>query len=271
MTSHLDLDRLADLLAGQAPESDSRHLSACPGCSARLDELVSAEVEVAALLATLAPPPVPATLTARLQAAVVAQPRQVNPRGPAEPAPDSSDRPAGSSGRTVTPFPDADRRRSPLVLAAAAVVVVAAAAVATVALRSAAGPSTSTTSAASGTAAAPVVPTSSTGTDYAGGGLAAALPALLRAPARAASPAPGPLAGLHTAAQLRSCLSAVLPPGGAAQPLALDYAAYAGQPALVVVLPASTAGKVDVFVVGAGCRTGDDQTLFFTRLDRPSG
>lgn len=271
MTSHLDLDRLADVLAGQAPDRDTHHLRGCAGCSARLDELAAAEVEVAALLATLVPPPVPATLTPRLRAALAAQPRQVAARGAAEPAPDVAGRPPGSPAHTVTPFPNATRPRSRLLLAAAAAVLVAAAGITTVALRSPAGRSGSTTSAAGDPATAPVVPTSSTGTDYAGGGLATALPALLRAPARAPTPAPGPLAGLHTAAQLHSCLSAVLPPGQAAQPLALDYAAYAGQPALVVVLPASTAGKVDVFVVGAGCRTGDDQTLFFTRLDRPAG
>jgi hypothetical protein len=86
--------------------------------------------------------------------------------------------------------------------------------------------------------------------------------------ARAGSPE---LDRLRTPEGLASCLAALLPPEEPdLRPLAVDYAAYAGRPALVVLLPA-TGGvpKVDVFVVGAGCTTGDDQTLFFGRFDAP--
>jgi hypothetical protein len=77
---------------------------------------------------------------------------------------------------------------------------------------------------------------------------------------------------LRTPEGLASCLTAVLPPEDpAVRPLAVDYAVYQAQPALVVVLPAAgTPDKVDVFVVGADCAVGNDATLFFTRLDRPS-
>ena len=87
---------------------------------------------------------------------------------------------------------------------------------------------------------------------------------------RAAAPDPA-LDRLRTADGLAACLAALLPPDDTSvRPLAVDYAAYQGQPALVVLLPADDAPeKVDVFVVGAGCTVGDDQTLFFTRLDRP--
>jgi hypothetical protein len=98
-----------------------------------------------------------------------------------------------------------------------------------------------------------------------------ALPeARLETTSRAAQPAPE-LDRLRTPEALASCLAALLPPeDDGVRPLAVDYAAYQGQPALVVLLPAGGApDKVDVFVVGAGCRLGDDRTLFFTRLDRP--
>jgi hypothetical protein len=80
-----------------------------------------------------------------------------------------------------------------------------------------------------------------------------------------------PLARLRDPAARASCLRALLPPDDPdLRPLALDYAAYSGEPALVVVLPAQgDTTKVDVFVVGAGCSEGADGTLFFARLDRP--
>lgn len=87
----------------------------------------------------------------------------------------------------------------------------------------------------------------------------------------AGSTAEDPLAPLRAPDGLASCLAALLPPDDdTVRPLALDYAAYAGQPALVVVLPAGGApDKLDLFVVGAGCSQDNDSTLFFTRLDRP--
>lgn len=120
---------------------------------------------------------------------------------------------------------------------------------------------------------------SSTGTDYRsdGSALRRALPGLLAGTATATdSPTRDGLARLREPASLASCLAALgvtdpsTGPGASPLPLALDYARFAGQPALVVVLPSAAADQVDVFVVGADCRTGEDQTLFFTRLPRPS-
>ena len=144
------------------------------------------------------------------------------------------------------------------------------------------------------------LPVSTTGTDYGrdGRALASALPALLAAtgsaerssgagpssgtaaqPSDAARPpggstpqgvaSVGPLARLREPAALADCLAALTGPDVGAVPLAVDFAAFEGRPALVVVLPSAREDRVDVYVVGAGCRQGDDQTLFFTRLDRP--
>ena len=131
------------------------------------------------------------------------------------------------------------------------------------------------------------VPVTSSGTSYraADGSIARALPGLLvraeRQAARSASepgaapppPARGlgddPLARLRDPAELAGCLSSVTGAGGP-PPLAVDYAALEGRPALVVVLPVpGESGKVDVHVLGAGCRAGDAQTLLSTRLSRP--
>jgi hypothetical protein len=112
------------------------------------------------------------------------------------------------------------------------------------------------------------------GEDLSGGAAAApAAPeaALEQRAAQDAGAADPALDRLRTPEGLASCLTALLPPDDDdLRPLAVDYAAYQGQPALVVLLPAGgAADKVDVFVVDAECAVGDDRTLFFTRLDRP--
>ena len=312
--SHLDLDRLADLLAGEGTEADVAHVGDCAGCAGRLDELAVAEVEVAASLAALPAPATPPGLADRLAAALAAEP----PLEAEAPSPVALGDPAGGA-RTVTPFPSAARReRSRAPFAAAAALLVAAGALGGTLLLSGGGGDDASESVAAGAADSALaedalgVPTSSTGQDYAGDPslLAGALPDLLRGtaaaragdPGVAAVPAPDvsalsaeaddgtggstgggsgavaesrpaddPLARLRDPGELAGCLAQLLPPGEDVLPLALDYAAYDGQPALVVVLPGSGApDKVDVFVVGAECRPGDDRTLFFARLDRPA-
>jgi hypothetical protein len=315
---HLDLDALADLLAGEGADTHVEHVAACAGCAGRLDELAAAEVEVAAVLAALPVPAPPPGLADRLTAALAAE----APLTPVEPAfgpTAEADAPSRPGPTTVTPFPTArtrprPRRRSRRPAAAAAADRVAAGTLAGAALRSGGRSSSddAASSAAGGSGADPAadpmagLAVSETGTDYAADGrLAGALPALLSGgggPAEAAAAVPAPpdavapgdaldsgdtaasaptresarasgegLERLRDPAALASCLQALLPPeDDALRPLALDYAAYGGQPALVVVLPATdTPDKVDVFVVGAGCAVGNDSTLFFTRLDRP--
>jgi hypothetical protein len=51
----------------------------------------------------------------------------------------------------------------------------------------------------------------------------------------------------------------------AGQVLAVDLATFDGQPAAVLALRDSD-GAQDVWVVGRGCRQGDDQTRLFLRL-----
>ena len=144
------------------------------------------------------------------------------------------------------------------------------------------------------TSAGPTYRTNSSGTDYRKDGklLASELPALLGGaalaeavpgPAKQSSPLNGAtvpqpagaasidaLADLHTTRGLASCLASLSDAKDPGLPLALDYASFEGEPALVVVLPASKPDKVDVFVVGAACSVADAKVLFFTRLAKPS-
>lgn len=208
--------------------------------------------------------------------------------------------PAVAPTATVTPLPR--RRATPSWLpgAAAAVLVLAAGVFGLSQLggggddaETASAPAGGAVSDGAGSTAADAlagVAVNASGRDYGTdpAALAQALPAVLagdagprtaaaRPPGAASAPAPAAplstpgLERLRDPAGLASCLSALLPPGDeAVRPLALDYAAYDGQPALVVVLPATEPTKVDVFVVGAGCAASNDATLFFTRLDRPA-
>lgn len=326
-SSHLDLDALADLLAGEGSEADVAHVGACSGCAGRLDELATADAEVATALTGLPVPALPDGLAERLERALAAEPpltpsaelpdwARTGPVG--SPDPDADADTERQAARTVTPFPAARTRRWAPVAAAAALLVAAGTVGGGLLLAGRDDRSTDSLAGGAETAQAPAfgdLPTSSTGRDYAAdGSLATALPDLLEGDAsldaaaaplsagptsasresgsggddaeggagggsdagsavsddRAAGEA-DPLDRLRDPAELASCLSALLPPDDpSAEPVALDYAAYAGVPALVVVLPAQDApDKVDVFVVGAGCRQGADGTLFFTRLDRP--
>ena len=123
------------------------------------------------------------------------------------------------------------------------------------------------------TGAAPVVRVGQSGVDFGPdrAALTRTLPALLAGAATAG--ASTPVAGLQVLRQpaaLAACLNALLPPDTPdARPLALDYARYLGQPALVVVLPGGAPSKVEVFIVGAACTAQDEDLLFYTRLSRP--
>lgn len=273
--SHLELDALADVLAGQ---EQPEHLASCAQCQTQLSDLAAAQVQVSAALSGLATPPIPDSLVARLSAALAAEPAPFVATG------------------TVVPLSAARSRRTPWLATAGGVAAAGVIALGVVTLRSGGGASSDST--ALGSAAG--LRSSSTGNDYTATSplLAQSLPGLLsgtatktaqrdavgapeasvgaegstgseQAPVATQALAPDPLAPLRTRAALAACLAGLTEPGDTTLPLALDYAAFNGQPALVVVYPATKPGKVDVFVVGAGCSQADSTLLFFTRLSRP--
>lgn len=287
---HLDLDALADALAGEADDAGSAHLGSCASCTSRLAELQAAEAGVLASLAALPDPPLPDGLAERLSAALAAEP------------------PLSQGARSsVTALPQRAPRRRLLPAAAAAVLLVSGAGLGYALVQGGAGDDAAdTASEAAGGAAA--LPTSSSGTDYGDpGAVTAALPAVLSgtaagtagtamdsaagaakgqtqgapppadasrmaqlpAPAVAAAPV-DPLVRLRTPEGLDDCLAGVLPPDEPdLQPVALDYAQYQGAPALAIVLPDPDPAKLSVYVVGPQCAQEDAQVLTFLRVDRP--
>jgi len=291
MTQHLDLDALADQLAGEG--AGDVHLSTCASCADRLAELAAAEVSVAASLAALPAPAVPVGLTDRITAALAAEPpwAQTDNGRTATPA-----RSAAAPTGTVTPLHDRRRARRPwLPAVAAGVALCSGAGLGYTLLRDddpqvSSAASDATGGASEGLGAGLV--RNDSGLDYADtAAVAVALPGVLagtaggsaeaagavrdRPPANPQPPAaaratPDPLARLRDPAALASCLAALLPPEEPdVRPLALDYASYDGGPALAVLLPDPDPAKVSVFLVGPSCTQADDSTLFFTRLTRP--
>lgn len=288
--AHLDLDGLADHLAGEVDAS--AHLATCGGCTARLAELEAADRLVIATLRSLDDPPLPADVADRLTAAFAAESPRVAAR--AVPAPTA----------TVTPIgPARDRRRAWLPSVAAAALLAFGGLIGYGVVSGSGGSDDSASDSAAPASAgsaerAQAFPTVASGLDYADtAAVAASLPRVLDGsagagladsqlpdaavsapsgslvtPPPAADDAPAaadPLARLREPAALADCLAAVLDPANPAeQPLALDYATYAGAPALAIVLPDADPAKVSVFVVGPDCSRADDDLAFFTRLDR---
>lgn len=304
---HLDLDALADVLAGERP--DDPHLRRCASCTDRLAELQAAEVSVVASLATLPDPELPEGLAARLEAALRAEPALSAAAGAAGAEVSSVRRRPGASA-SVTTLPA--RRRPWLPAAAAAAVLVLAGALAwpvlqgsgsgaDIAAGGAGGAQTESADEVGAAQAASAVRNQS-GIDYADeaqrddalpqvlAGTATSPDALAALPesGRATEPVPpepggpppdgpvssgvaaDPLARLREPAALEDCLSALRPAGeDDVEPLALDYARFQGAPALAVVLPGDAPDKLTLFVVGAGCSSEDEQLLLFARPDRP--
>lgn len=289
-SAHLDLDALADALAGEGGPAEAAHLAGCASCTNRLSELAAADARVVDTLHRLPVPAVPADLAARLHAALRAE----EPLAPTRAA-------------SVTALPaDGGRRsgrghsrgRSWLPAAAAAVLAVSGLGLGVAALSGGSGGSDESAATAldsAGGAAGLDLLTTSSGTDWSDpAAVSRALPGVLDGQDEVALTAPQPVAEsaeddadtaapggvsalavdglerLRTPEGLASCLSAVLPPDEPdLVPLAVDYATYAGEPALAVVLPDPDPAQVSVFVVGAGCSAEGDQTLFFLRTPRP--
>ena len=136
---HLDLDGLADHLAGEVDAS--RHLATCSGCTARLSELAGADHLVLAALRSLADLPLPAEVADRLSAALAAEPPLTGTptltgtplvtgtppvtgeRASAAPRPAST--PAAAREATVVPLDNRRRGRAWVPAAAAGLVLAA--------------------------------------------------------------------------------------------------------------------------------------------------
>lgn len=302
---HLDLDGLADHLAGEVDAS--RHLATCSGCTARLSELAGADHLVLAALRSLTDLPLPADVADRLSTALAAEPPLTGePPSTGEPlptgerasaAPLPAPTPTAAREATVVPLDDRRRRRAWVPAAAAGLVLAAGGLIGYAVVTGRQGSVNSSTVAsgaadeAAGSGARARFPTVASGLDYsAAASVAAALPTVLDGTADAgrfvAAPSPAapdpaaaqppaastvdPLARLRDPVALADCLAAVLDPADPAeQPLALDYAAYQGRPALAVFLPDPDPGRLSVFVVGPACSRADGDVRFFTRLVRP--
>ena len=263
--THLELDELADVLCGEAAAAATEHAATCPTCSAALTDLEAAQVPLLAALATLPDPEPPAGLDERLLAAFARERRAQTSTGAA----------------TVLPLPA--RRRPPAWLtgaaAAAALIGVVGGGIALLPHGGTSSTTSSNTTAGGTGTVGPVVRRLASGTAYrkVGPSFATALPLLLNV-ATSDSGATIPLAGKAAAADpldrlrddraLASCLAALTPPEDPGVPLAVDYATYEGQPALVVVLPSTKPATVDVYVVGPACSQADADLRYFVRLPR---
>jgi hypothetical protein len=260
---HLDLDALADVLAGEPAPA---HLAGCAECTQLLAELRAADALVLAQLTTLPLPELPADLDARISRALLAE------------------RPAGrTASATVTPLsPRKQRNWLPAAGGIAAAVAFVFGGVLLLQHSGSSGDAKSTASAPKATSeGAGAIAVSDTGTDYLADNVALKrnLPTLLGAPkdlitapqapsAVATDSSTRTLTTLRTPSGLAACLASLSDPSSPGVPLAVDYAQFKGKPALVVVLPSAKEGKVDVFIVPADCPTGG--TLYeYVRLDKP--
>jgi hypothetical protein len=267
--THLSPERLADIDAVAGHE----HLRDCSRCRHEWEQ----QRDVRALLRGLpGPGTIPPDVAISLHAALDRlTPDDVDPAEPLS-------RP-GVDGPTVVPL--ASRRRTvlerarPWLAAAAAVVVLGGGGAAlwrpwsTTRAGDSAASSGGTSSAESGAPGRQFAEDQTTsvvvasGTDYTKDGLAAQVRTRLLDGDRSAS---GPAASdsstgdaLASPSGLSSCLSALGVTAGAVT--AVDLARFEGEPAAVLVLRAEGGGE-DVWVVGRGCRQGDDQTRYFLRL-----
>lgn len=283
-SSHLDLDALADVLADEAGDDARAHLRGCGSCTSRLAELEAAEARVVAVLSSLPPPAVPADLADRLSTALSGQ-------APLEPV---------RASVTALPAATPSRRRTWLPAAAGVVLLVSGAGIGWSLVGGGGGSDSDDAS----TAGAGFAVTAS-GTDWADpAAVSAALPGVLtggagdtlarqsdgtgagggdaadsaQSEAQSEADAPtaamstvDPLERLRTPDGLAECLAGLQggPEEAPVEPLALDYATYAGAPALAVVLPDPDPAKLSVFVVGPECAQADASLLHFVRVDTP--
>lgn len=267
-----------------AEEQVRTHLAGCAGCRAALADIADVRGQLRGL-ATVALPP---DVAARLQMALAdeaARPTQ----------PHTADRPAGSAGSRI----HRRRWRPQPGLVAASVVALLVLVIGGGALANRASNHTGSSSAdrsasrvtgsAQGQATAGTVFAAS-GRDYSPATVDGDVRRLLtgqpaatadsRPSSSAAAPnlvVPGrsggssngadPLARLRRPAALAACVR-TLTGGRAATPLAVDYAAYQGTPAVVVVLPGTHVRIVLVYVAAASCGPQHPELLYYHQTNR---
>lgn len=281
------LDAVADALAGVAAPEVAEHVAGCPSCGQLIADLQRASPYVAASLAAAPAPVEPPGLQARLTEALATE-RQGSNAALAGPPPLAAATAPPTPHGSVTVLPPARTQRRGWLPWAGGVAAAAVLVTGGLLLTHGSGTGSSSTATSASGSSSPELVRNDTGTDYArdGKALVAAVPGLLagagrsaRQPAAGVASSPGavgrptpagsdPLAGLRTTEGLASCLASLTSPDVPGDPLAVDYARYAGRPALVVLLPSTAPGKVDVFVVGAGCSQRDATLLYFTRAAR---
>jgi len=276
--THLSAEQLADVdaIAGDA------HLVTCQRCRDQWQQ----QRAVRDLLRGL---PDPGTIPPDVATGLTDALARLS-RADVETAPAASRR-AGPAGATVIPLGTSAPRRDwlsrarPWLTAAAAVIVLGGGASALVTHPwSGAGSATDSaattagssaerqSSAAPGLAATAAARVRSTGTDYDRKHLATQVRRVLLSEATGtAAPSKGAFDDSSASGDTRlaspdglaSCVSALGLDVG--QVTAVDLARFDGAPAAVVVLRGA-GGEQDVWVVGRGCRQGDDQTTYFVRL-----
>jgi hypothetical protein len=220
---------------------------------------------VRGMLAELAPVTMPPDVVARIEQALAAE------RPPAAAAAAPTPGPA----TTVTPLA-ARRRWAParLLQAAAAIVLVGGGlvvAVNAVGSDESGGAATALDGGRSGAAPEVQVDTvSASGQQYTQTGLTTQVADLLAGREASASPPAAAAALVRDEDRLASCLAALeMGLDDVVAPIAVDAGSYEAQPAVVVVLPALDAGRLDVFVVEPACSTADARLIVFRSIDRP--
>jgi len=272
---HLDRTTLAELdeglLGTDAAAQARRHLAGCAECRDRLASITRVRTALAAAPAE----PLPASVGARLDAALKA-----------------ADRSAPVTLRRGAPPLAARRSRwqpgGGLLAAgaAASIVLLLFGALVVGALKGGNGGSTTSAGGSGSEARSADVAGGgvvASGRNYTAATVVAAVPALVAgqgraqlAPSESGSPAAdikatAPRARLAGPGALEPCIAELAGRSGV-RPLAVDLARFAGKPAAVLVLPETgQPSTLDVWVVGPGCTRGDPQLIYFTRLPRPAG
>ena len=291
-SGHVAPDTLADSAEGLLSADDEAalraHLAGCPEC-----RQIDADLrDVSVLLAADPSPRMPDDVTARLNAALQAEP--------------PLSKPAPGHGTTATAPHRSRVRRMPVWIgaAAAAVLGVTGAVLGVQALQgneastsSVAGTALEADSGAEAPESALAAPTS--GREYTADNVADQVQGLLRestaadsadedAAADGREAAPGTLPSAGTAGEPAapggdlSALSTLATPAGLAAciegltgrtdvtPVAVDLASFEQRPAAVIVLPdPADPESLDVRIVGAGCSATDDDLIVATRVPRP--